>query len=474
MKYRPLFILALVAGLTCYAQQERARGRGGESMKPDAPEIQVPAHPYDLILGRPTQTAVTLSILAYQNREGFVSYGIAPGKLTEKTRNASLKAGEPLVVILSPLLPDTRYYYQFHSRLAGAKEVEHSPEYSFTTARLPGSAFTFTLQADSHLDPGTSADVYQQSLTNSLAAKPDFHIDLGDTFMCDKYEDYTDAAPLYLSQRYYFGLIGHSAPVFLVLGNHDGETVDKHGSGPDSMAVWSNSQRKRYFPNPVPNDFYTGNSTPHPVAGLLGDYYAWVWGDAQFIVLDPFWFTTGRSKEGDNWPRTLGREQYDWLKHTLEGSRSKFKFVFIHHLAGGESKEGRGGAEAAKYFEWGGRNLDGSDVFKDKRPGWPKPVHQLLLDHGVSAVFHGHDHLYVKQELDGIIYQEVPQPSSFRGSTRSAEEYGYKSGSLLPSPGVLSIDVSPTVATVRFLGSKPGRDDPAPVLDSYVIRPGVK
>jgi predicted phosphodiesterase len=474
MKTRPLFILAFIAGLTCYAQQERGRGRGGERMKPGAQEIQVPAHPYDLILGRPTKTDVTLSILAYQNREGFVTYGTSPDKLTEKTRDASLKAGEPIAVVLSPLVADTRYFYQFHSRIEGAKELEHGPVCSFATARAPGSAFTFTLQADSHLDPGTSPDVYRQSLANSLAAKPDFHIDLGDTFMCDKYENYQDAAPQYLSQRYYFGLIGHSAPVFLVLGNHDGETVDKHGDGPDSMAVWSNTLRKRYFPNPVPNGFYTGNSTPHPDAGLLEDYYAWVWGDAQFIVLDPFWFTTGRCREGDNWPRSLGRGQYDWLKRTLENSHSKFKFVFIHHLAGGESREGRGGAEAAKYFEWGGRNLYGTDVFKDKRPGWPKPVHQLLLDHGVSAVFHGHDHLYVKQELDGIIYQEVPQPSSTRGSTRSAEEYGYKSGTLLPSPGVLRVDVTPTLATVRFLGIRPGKEEPAPVLDSYTIRPGEK
>ena len=46
------------------------------------------------------------------------------------------------------------------------------------------------------------------------------------------------------------------------------------------------------------------------------------------------------------------------------------------------------------------------------RPGWPAPIHQLLVQHRVSAVFHGHDHLYVNQQLDGIVYQEVPQPSA--------------------------------------------------------------
>ena len=29
-----------------------------------------------------------------------------------------------------------------------------------------------------------------------------------------------------------------------------------------------------------------------------------------------------------------------------------------------------------------------------------------------SIVFHGHDHLYARQDLDGIVYQEVPQPGT--------------------------------------------------------------
>jgi hypothetical protein len=40
------------------------------------------------------------------------------------------------------------------------------------------------------------------------------------------------------------------------------------------------------------------------------------------------------------------------------------------------------------------------------------PIHQLLVRNKVAAVFHGHDHLFAKQDLDGIVYQEVPQPSS--------------------------------------------------------------
>ena len=55
--------------------------------------------------------------------------------------------------------------------------------------------------------------------------------------------------------------------------------------------------------------------------------------------------------------------------------------------------------------------MDGSEGFAQMRPGWGKPIHHLLKDYGVSIVFKGHDHLYVKEELDGIIYQTLPQPT---------------------------------------------------------------
>ena len=69
----------------------------------------------------------------------------------------------------------------------------------------------------------------------------------------------------------------------------------------------------------------------------------------------------------------------------------------------------RGGAEAAAYFEWGGENADGSWGFDTQRPGWGGvPIHQLMVENGVSAYFHGHDHQYVYETRDGIVYQESP------------------------------------------------------------------
>jgi metallophosphoesterase superfamily enzyme len=80
------------------------------------------------------------------------------------------------------------------------------------------------MQADSHLDENTEPAIYARAVENMLADGVDFVVDLGDTFMNDKYSsDYKESEKQYLAQRYYFGLVGHSAAWLLALGNHDGE-----------------------------------------------------------------------------------------------------------------------------------------------------------------------------------------------------------------------------------------------------------
>jgi len=318
--------------------------------------------------------------------------------------------------------------------------------------RKAGEEFSFAIQADSHLDQNTSPDVYMETLRNEVNSKPDFMIDLGDTFMTEKHATYTDAISQYRAQHYYMGRVGANAPVFLVLGNHDGEQGWTERNK-DGMAEWSAAQREAYFP---------AKST----------YYDLTWGDAQIWVLDPYNFTTEKpARTQNNWLWTLGERQYNWLKDSLSKSTAKYRFVFIHHLVGGQGKDNRGGSEASPFFEWGGKNLDGTDGFKENRPGWAMPIHELLKKYHVDAVFHGHDHMYVKQDRDGIIYQEVPQPSHARGdSTRSAEEYGYKSGTVLGSSGYLRVHISPKEAKVEYVKSAMNGDDPT-IADHYEIKP---
>ena len=138
----------------------------------------------------------------------------------------------------------------------------------------------------------------------------------------------------------------------------------------------------------------------------------------------------------------FGEKQYRWLKASLESVDAKYRFVFLHHLVGGSPTNNRGGVEASKYWEWGGMGSKGENEFAKQRPGWEMPIHDLLVHHGLSIVFHGHDHLFVKQELDGIVYQEVPQPGHPRsGNTNTAREYGYLSGETQSSSGFIRVRV---------------------------------
>ena len=455
------YIYLLVCGLAVAQDAVNKQGRKGGSRQPVQTSQcnNVPAHPFDLILCRPTAQSITVSVLSYDDVDGFIAYGTEAGKLNAKTAKRQFKKGEPVEIVLSSLAPNTQYHYQFRSARA------NSAEFAFHTARPPGTPFTFNVTADSHLDERTVPSIYQATLVGVRAGKPDFHIDLGDTFMTEKHPDRESAARQYLAQRYYFGQTCQSVPLFLVLGNHDGESPRGRGDASESLAVWSNMMRKRYFPNPVLDGFYTANATRHPAAGLLQDYYAWQWGDALFVVLDPFWFTQHQRGRKDNWSRTLGTDQYQWLKNTLATSTARFKFIFIHHLVGGADDQCRGGAEAAPLYEWGGGNPDGTDGFAQNRPGWTAPIHQLLVRNKVSVVFHGHDHLYAKQNLDGIVYQEVPQPGAPGNGAvpQSAAEYGYKDGLILGSSGHLRVAVSPTQTQVEYI------DTEQAVAHAYVV-----
>jgi hypothetical protein len=464
-----LLLVAVVAIVPAEAQNTRVGpGKGG----PSAPtfHVDIPNCAGSVILGRPTKNSITVSLLLNTDADGLLVVGTDAKSLPAEGRSASFKPGEPQQILLDGLVPDTQYFYELRDTANRKRLMPADGTGTFHTARLPGSPFTFTITADSHLDGNTDPLLYQRTLANARADMPDFHIDLGDTFMTEKHSSRESAAKQYLAQRYYFGHLCDSAPLFLVLGNHDGEFPRGRGGEADSLAVWSNLMRDRYFPNPIPDGFYSGNPNQHPEAGWLEDYYAWEWGDALFVVLDPYWYNAKVRGNRDNWACSLGREQYEWLKKTLEQSREKFKFVFIHQLVGGLTNAGRGGVEAAPFFEWGGRSDDGKNEFQAKRPGWPEPIHSLLVRNHVTAVFHGHDHLFAKQELDGIVYQEVPQPGSYMNlKPGRAEEYGYSQGILFGGTGHLRVRVSIESVQVEYVQPFLSKDTAAGQSDCRIV-----
>jgi hypothetical protein len=417
-----------------------------------------------ILLGSPTANSIRLNVLAPdQSGTAWVSYGTSSGAYEGQSGAVTVAAGRPVELALDGLAANTKYHYRLNFQGTGESRAGVTEEHTFQTARPAGSTFTFTVQADSHLDENSDLDLYRRTLSNVLADAPDFHVDLGDTFMTEKHSEpltatlrtAPDVATVnahYAYERGNFGLVSHSVPLFLVNGNHDSEVGWLNDGTAQNIAIWATNARQQYFANPVPGTFFGGDSFEEPYVGHRASWYAWQWGDALFVVLDPYW-NSKKLSGGDAWSYTLGERQYRWLAETLAAGTARFKFVFIHNLVGGLDGQMRGGVEAAPFFEWGGKGSDGTYAFDAKRPGWMLPIHPLLVRNHVTAVFHGHDHLYARQELDGVVYQEVPQPSARNASNGPtlAAAYHYSSGTILSSSGHLRVTVSPTAVVTQYV-----------------------
>jgi len=332
-----------------------------------------------------------------------------------------------------------------------------------------------------------------------------------------------------------------------VNGNHEQASMANLNGTADNVAVWAQTARNTYYPQPAPDNFYTGDAEPVEFIGQLRDYYAFTWGDALFVVIDPYWHSqqtvdnqfgdghTGK-KDRDLWNVTLGDAQYAWFKQTLESSHAKYKFVFTHHVLGiGQLRDyyaftwgdalfvvidpywhsqqtvdnqfgdghtgkkdrdlwnvtlgdaqyawfkqtlessnakykfvfthhvlgtGRGGVELANTFEWGdAKNLSAHRT-------WDKTIHQLMVDNNVTIFFQGHDHIFARQELDGVIYQTLPEPANPFYSWEN--EDAFTSGDKFPNSGHVRVTVSPDGVTVDYVRSY--LEKPDEVAFTYTVR----
>jgi hypothetical protein len=410
------------------------------------------------ILGRPTDKSMTVDVVPAFDMEVVITYSAANS--ATQTVTVTGKANIPQEIQLSNLQPNTEYFYSVNSGM----------QHTFHTARAAGNAFTFAIQGDSHperiknqFDP----NLYSKTLLSAAADQPDFYIAIGDDFSVDTLKDVNPqtVAQLYINQRQWLGLV--DAPVFLVNGNHEQASMANLDGTPNNVAVRAQTSRNLYYPQPAPDNFYTGDVEPVEFIGQLRDYYTFTWGDALFVVIDPYWHSPqtvdnqfgadrDQKKNRDLWNVTLGDTQYAWFKQTLETSNTKYKFVFTHHVLG----TGRGGIENALKFEWGdAKNLSAHRT-------WDKTIHQLMVDSGITIFFQGHDHIFVKQELDGVIYQSLPEPANPNYSWEN--EDAYESGDKFPNSGHVRVTVAPDGVTVDYVRSY--LDKPDELAFTYTVK----
>ncbi len=431
------------------------------------------------LLGRPTNASISIKVVPDDAISLRYQYGTTSGGPYTDTATVSATGGQPNTVVIDSLSANTEYFYRMQYSTDGGATWVTRPEHSFWTQRAEGETFTFTITSDGHVnivmgDP----DTWQDTMNDVASEDPDFSIDLGDTIAVRSVSagDVAGAEGVYEDVLPYFNTVSASSPIFLVPGNHEQQEA-WHLLSPlsTSLPVMGTNAQKKYFLNPVPDSFYTGDTSTYSYLSgdqLKEDYYAWTWGDALIVVVSPFWYTTTKpyvsdpgggesdtTGSGDSWDWTLGQDQYNWLQTTLENSDAKYKFVLAHLMAGGgnisgQADYGHGGANHAHRCEWGGYNEDDTTWGWDtERAGWGSlPVHQMMVANDVTAFFHGHDHQYAYEMKDGIVYQSVPA-AGFDGAFdiyTSGDGYTIWADEAEAS-GHLKVTVGPTQSSVDYI-----------------------
>jgi hypothetical protein len=338
---------------------------------------------------------------------------------------------------ITGLNPGTLYEYEIGA--AAGEVLGVSYRGSVTTARPPGSSFTFAIVSDTHIGSNLAysnqgdESVLSRTGLEIATAEPDFIVNLGDILDFHEY-GFNDPPPVssltrdaYVNYRASFGdVLGHASH-FPVIGGWDSE----NGCNTLEEIDRSRSQRLLYLPGPDP-ETYPGGSP-------FEDYYAFTWGDALFVVLNVFTYTPTCHRLdwdpglADDW--TLGDAQLEFLRQTLEHATSRWRFLLIHHPVGGdagndvESAYGRGGGRAAHVGE--------QDL-----------VHALMQTYGVQIFFYGHDHVFTDMTVDATHYTLPGSAGSIWPF--SDAQTGYTQS--WPNSGWGRIDVSANSVHVAFMG----------------------
>ena len=448
----------------------------------------------NLILGRPTNSSIAISLMSTEAISATIEYGTTGKIFTGKSATLKLTSSTPTVFELKNLKSNTKYYYRVRYKSETAAVSTLSKVYNFQTQRSAGKSFSFSLHGDTHPERAGkmfNSELYYVTMGNVAAQSNDFHILLGDDFSIDPLIGKNQATKanvekIYRTQRDWLGTIGATTPIFLVNGNHEQAAQYLLDGSTTNPAVLAGNARNLFYPLPAPDSFYTGDQVNVPGIGLLRDYYSWNWGDALFITLDPYWHSKNavdnvagvdqaavnkgadNGKTKDLWQVGIGDEQYAWFKKTLENSKAKYIFVFAHHVMG----TGRGAVEVSTDYEWGGRDPKGITTFKDQRPNWELPIHDLMVKHKVSIFFQGHDHIFVTQTRDGLIYQSMPNPADDTFTMFNSD--AYKTGVKAANSGHVRVQISPQEAKVEYFLAARAKDvsrKNMEIAHSYSLKP---
>jgi len=462
------------------------------------------------LLCRPKPTSVEVNVIPHAWAEAFVEWGTDSLSFPYTTGTTAIPPGVAHNFTISPLTPDTQYWYRLNVRPAGSGPFQPGPTRTFVSLPVPGQTARMCVTSDIHVTNqlALGLDGPMQLLETTLAymqthVAPDRYqvwLDLGDVVVIRATRvafDEEEVEQRYRTAREYIQQAAHSIPFVAARGNHEEVNGWDYDGTPDNNTVWSGKMALKYFCPPLPDEFYSGNTVSFPNIGLPGDYYAFDLGNMRLRVLDPFLYSLTRPHNGhgetggslDGWDWTLGQAQYDWLYDDLVNYPSTFSLLGIHHLtscyAGPGFYYGRGGVEVAKFavdgrpsFEWGGEDSTGAYVYATERPGFTHgATHDMLTGADNQVLIKGHDHFHARQALDGMVYVTMAKPDDTGEQTGNLWGWRYFCDYLTPgtlflsNSGFYSIVVDDTVATYSYVQTYP-TDGIGTVRDLFTVLTG--
>lgn len=380
------------------------------------------------------------------SRSDPMSYAGQTGELT------GFELHDPIPFGLGGLNANTRYYYRV--AVDEGSGWTYRDEYSFHTQRPPGSSFRFCINTDAHISPLGVNPRNTNVARNILVDAPDLMLTLGDHYFLSyqgglSFPFWTSREAAYDNWKRVRSVLDvtcQSMGYVHIIGNHDGE------SGWDSdLETFGYCREGRLDYLAVPD------AGTHPEGGdPLGRYGAFTWGDALFVWLDVFGFCdVDPAVLDDNAYYVLGDQQLAFLEDTLANSSATWKFLFAHHLVGGDDSiswaqgYGRGGARAAHDHQ-------------------QAVVQDLMVEHGAQAYFFGHDHAFTVGDADGVKYICAGHSSSCPWKDELPGLFGPDDA--YPDVGHVRIDVTPTQATVAYIQSTGGAGN-GDIVASHVLTP---